>query len=91
MSSRAPRPVVFLALFLLGQLPGCGGSTSSPAGATATDSCSTLGKVSFVRDTLQNIYFWYQQLPNPDPAGFASPEARSGEGSAGSAFRSAAR
>ena len=28
-----------------------------------------------MRDTLQNIYFWYRELPNPDPGGFASPEA----------------
>jgi C-terminal peptidase prc len=31
--------------------------------------------VTFVRDTLQNIYFWYKELPNPDPGGFSSPEA----------------
>ena len=28
-----------------------------------------------MRDTLQNIYFWYRELPNPDPGGFSSPEA----------------
>jgi C-terminal peptidase prc len=31
--------------------------------------------VSFVRDTLQEWYLWYGQLPDPDPAGFDSPEA----------------
>jgi C-terminal processing protease CtpA/Prc len=31
--------------------------------------------VTFVRDTLQEFYLWYQQLPDPDPAGFNSPEA----------------
>jgi C-terminal peptidase prc len=28
-----------------------------------------------VRDTLRDIYLWYRELPDPDPAGFASPEA----------------
>jgi C-terminal processing protease CtpA/Prc len=59
-----------LGLFLLGGL-GCGADTSgSSAGA-----CSTPGEVQFVRTTLRDIYFWYQQLPDPDPVGFASPEA----------------
>ncbi len=57
-------------LLLLGSC----GSESSPASPTGS-SCSTLGQVNFVRDTLQSIYFWYRELPNPDTAGFASPEA----------------
>ena len=28
-----------------------------------------------MRDTLQSYYYWYKELPNPDPATFASPEA----------------
>ncbi len=28
-----------------------------------------------MRDTLQQWYLWYDQLPDPDPAGFDSPEA----------------
>jgi len=51
----------------------CGGE--EPLGADATSACSTLGQCTFVRDTLQNIYFWYRELPDPDPAGFPSPEA----------------
>ena len=74
MKLHVPRPLLVVPLLLLALLPACGG-TSTPSDATSTDSCSTLGKVSFVRDTLQDIYFWYKQLPNPDPAGFASPEA----------------
>jgi C-terminal peptidase prc len=31
--------------------------------------------VTFVRDTLQEWYLWYTELPDPDPAGFSSPEA----------------
>jgi C-terminal processing protease CtpA/Prc len=67
-----------LLALLLGALllPGCGGNSPTDPSSSGTDGqCSTLGQVTFVRDTLQNIYFWYQQLPNPDPAGFSSPEA----------------
>lgn len=60
------------ALVLAASFGACGGDESAPA---PVGSCSTLGQVEFVRDTLQNIYFWYRELPNPDPAGFASPEA----------------
>ena len=66
----APASVVAFALGILS----CGGG-SSPTEPTATDQCSTQGQVLFVRDTLQNIYFWYKDLKNPDPAGFNSPEA----------------
>ncbi|HJS59869.1 MAG TPA: S41 family peptidase, partial [Vicinamibacteria bacterium] len=52
----------------------CGGGDSA-MDASATESCTTLGQVEFVRDTLQDIYFWYRELPDPDPAAFASPEA----------------
>ena len=51
----------------------CGGSLPLPTASTS--SCSTPAQVTFVRDTLQDIYFWYQNLPNPDPATFSSPEA----------------
>lgn len=44
------------------------------AGAQATD-CSTLGQNHFVRVVLREYYYWYQQLPDPDPSQFASPEA----------------
>jgi C-terminal processing protease CtpA/Prc len=53
----------------------CGGDSSSPTAPTADGECSTLGQVTFVRDTMQDIYYWYQQLPDPDPASFSSPEA----------------
>jgi C-terminal processing protease CtpA/Prc len=59
----------------------CGGGSESPSGPTgtaspgATGSCSTTGQVTFVRDTLQNIYFWYKELPTPALSGFSSPEA----------------
>ena len=68
-----------ITLAVLMALAGCGGgSPSTPTestASTATDQCSTLGQVEFVRTTLQDIYLWYMQLPDPDPAGFNSPEA----------------
>ena len=56
----------------------CGGGGSSPTSsdsATATSNCTIAGQCTFVRDTLQSYYYWYKELPNPDPATFASPEA----------------
>jgi len=47
-------------------------TSSSP---TASADCSTLGEVTTVRTTLRDIYYWYQQLPDPSPSGFSSPEA----------------
>lgn len=52
----------------------CGGG-SNPNSPSTGSSCTTLGEVQTVRDTLRDWYFWYQQLPNPDPTGFSSPEA----------------
>ena len=70
------------ALVLIVALAGCGGGDSStptspatPAPVAVGGECDTLGQVSFVRDALQEFYLWYEQLPDPDPAGFASPEA----------------
>ena len=69
----------WLPLVLL--LASCGGasspttsSSSGTAGSTSA-SCTTLGQCTFVRDALQQYYYWYQELPNPDPASFGSPEA----------------
>ena len=75
------RPRGRLALALLAGLAlSCGGGGSSPtAPATgsgaATANCTTLGQCTFVRDALQSYYYWYKELPNPDPGSFASPEA----------------
>jgi carboxyl-terminal processing protease len=43
--------------------------------AHAQSGCSVLEQNAFVRDTLQNIYLWYQHLPGLDPALYDSPEA----------------
>ncbi len=47
---------------------------AAPASAQSS-ACTPLGQATFVRDTLQEIYFWYRALPDADPARFPSPEA----------------
>ena len=75
------RPQGLLALALLAGLAlSCGGGGSSPtasdtAAGTGSTSCTTPGQCTFVRDTLQSFYYWYKELPNPDPGSFASAEA----------------
>ena len=44
-----------------------------PAAAQAP-SCSATGQSMFVRDTLQELYLWYRDVPDADPARYASPE-----------------
>jgi C-terminal processing protease CtpA/Prc len=56
-----------LALALLAALP-------IPARAQAS-SCSALGQVAYVRDAMRDLYYWYRELPDPNPALFDSPEA----------------
>jgi carboxyl-terminal processing protease len=66
------------AIILILGLAGCGGDSSNPADPSDPISggeCGTLGQVDFVRDTMQEWYLWYRELPDPDPAGFNSPEA----------------
>jgi C-terminal processing protease CtpA/Prc len=38
-------------------------------------SCSVVRQNLFVRDVLFDLYYWYQFLPDVNPAGFPSPEA----------------
>jgi C-terminal peptidase prc len=45
------------------------------APADAQPGCSTVRQTLFVADTLDDLYFWYQSIPDVDPARFASPEA----------------
>jgi C-terminal peptidase prc len=50
----------------------------SPGSAEAQvtiGSCSATGKNTQVRNIMSDIYFWYTQLPNLDPARYATPEA----------------
>jgi carboxyl-terminal processing protease len=75
--SSSMRKVLLAAALASGALLGlsCGSSTPSSPDATANADCSVPGEIRFVRTTLDQWYLWYQQLPNPDQAGFSSPEA----------------
>lgn len=68
------RRVVFLSWVLLLAL-----GTAAPAvaqgGSIGGTNCSTTGQNTFVRDTLRDIYLWYQHLPNANPSRYSSPEA----------------
>lgn len=48
-------------------------------GATAAtaqpQSCTPLAQTTFVRDTMQELYLWYRDVPDLDPARFDSPES----------------
>ena len=49
---------------------------AAPAAAQfGVGACTPTAKNVFVRDTMTDIYLWYQQLPNVDPARYDSPEA----------------
>jgi carboxyl-terminal processing protease len=67
---RRDRRIVLLALLAL--LAALG-----PASRTSAQfpDCSVLGENAFVRDTLEDIYLWYRELPNASPALYSSPEA----------------
>ena len=46
-----------------------------PAAARAQTDCTIPGQNLFVRNTLQEFYLWYREMPDPNTALFASPEA----------------
>jgi C-terminal peptidase prc len=51
-------------------------AAAAPASAQwRVTSCTTTGKNLFVRDVLSDIYLWYTQIPDYNPAAFPSPEA----------------
>ena len=60
------------ALLLVTLALACG---ENPLGGSETDDCSPQGQVEFVRQTLREMYLWYQDLPDPPVSGFSSPEA----------------
>jgi len=69
-AARGARALVLLAALALGA---CGGG--SDGSAPITGSCAIPQQNQAVYDTLQQYYLWYEELPQLDPQGFASPEA----------------
>jgi carboxyl-terminal processing protease len=71
------RLLLLLAAALVASCGGASSPTASSGGSanSTSASCTTPGQCSFVRDALQAYYYWYRELPNPDPASFSSPEA----------------
>jgi C-terminal processing protease CtpA/Prc len=45
------------------------------AAAQGPASCTTAQQNLYVREVMSDIYFWYREIPNLDPAKFDSPEA----------------
>jgi C-terminal peptidase prc len=68
------RRVVFLSWVLLLVL-GAAGQADAQGGSIGGPNCSTTGQNTFVRDTLRDLYLWYQHLPNANPSRYGSPEA----------------
>ena len=61
--------------FVLGvvlALAACGGPTGPEADSS---DCSIVGENRQVRERMRDIYYWYREMPDPNPASFASPEA----------------
>jgi C-terminal processing protease CtpA/Prc len=46
-----------------------------PAAAQAQTDCTIPGQNLYVRNTLQDMYLWYRELPDPNTALYTSPEA----------------
>lgn len=47
----------------------------APWPALAQSDCTIPGQNKFVSDVMTHWYYWYREMPNLDPAGYASPEA----------------
>ena len=48
---------------------------SSVAGAQGPTNCSVASQNLYVRDVLNDLYLWYQFIPNVSPVSYGSPEA----------------
>ena len=66
---------VALVVFALAGGWGCSAAEVAEAVNSALADCSVQGQIQSVRTQLRDIYYWYKDLPDPDPAGFSSPEA----------------
>ena len=47
---------------------------AAPLSASAQSVCTALDETTFVHDALQDIYFWYRELPDLNPALYETPE-----------------
>ena len=47
----------------------------SPLAHAQPASCTTVGQNLYVRDVMTDLYFWYSEMPNADPAAYDSPES----------------
>jgi len=72
-TARRPFPRALAAAAILAGLS-CGGSRTPTTPDATGAACTTLGQVQSVRATLREWYLWYQELPDPAPSGFSSPE-----------------
>ena len=50
-------------------------AVSSVASAQTAGDCGIAAQNAFVRDTMNDIYFWYREMPEVDPAAYPSPDA----------------
>ena len=48
---------------------------AAPATAQGPARCDLVAQNLYVRDIMTDLYFWYQHVPEVDPASFESPEA----------------
>ena len=53
---------------------GGGGGSATDAGATSA-SCSVAAQKNWLRDYMNEWYFWYRTSPSPDPAAYASVDS----------------
>jgi C-terminal processing protease CtpA/Prc len=71
----AAGPLAWALAAVLAGAWGCNPADVAEAVSDALADCSPAGQNQFVRTTLRDVYYWYRELPDPDPATFSSPEA----------------
>jgi hypothetical protein len=76
---RKGKPVIprLAALLAVAFLSACGGGGGGGGTSTSAElqGCSVAEQNQFVYDAMQDIYYWVEDMPEIEPADFASPEA----------------